>query len=151
MFHARNASPSKTKPTSQEQEYGLHHEAEPVHIFFLRVVRLMAISGVNDARAASMLFNQYGRNHRRLLILMRAMMLELARTSHRQIKLAPPCCGRITRDEAIILSALGRRDDEFAACHEDACVLLEREGALGAATCFQAVANCLADLGTPLN
>jgi len=151
MFHARNASPSKTKPTSQEQEYGLHHEAEPVHIFLLRVVRHMAIGGVNDARAASMLFNQYGRNHRRLLILMRAMMLELAHTSHRQIKLAPPCCGRITRDEAIMLSALGHGEEAFSAAHEEACALLAREDALGAATCFQAVASCLADLGTPLS
>lgn len=151
MFHPRNASPATTKPAPDAHAQNLHPNPEPIHIFFLRVVRLMAIGGVNDARAASMLFNQYGRNHRRLLILMRAMMLELAHTSHRQIKLAPPCCRRISRDEAYILSALGRREAAFAACHQDACALLGRDDALGAATCFQAVANCLADLGSPMS
>ena len=147
MYHMRQPQTRRTGPVADMPERDLHHITEPAHIFFLRVIRLMAIGGVNDARAASMLLNQFGRNHRRPLVLMRAMMLELARTSRRQIKLAPPCCRRITRDEAHILSALGRREDEFNACHYDACALLARDDALGATTCFQAVSACFADLG----
>lgn len=117
----------------------------------LRVMRLIAIGGLNDAAAAAVLFGQFGRGHRRALILMRALMLELSRTSHRQIALAPPCCGRITRDEAVILRALARTESDFAACHDDARLLLGRDTALGAATCFQAVAACFADLGAPFD
>lgn len=124
---------------------------EPSRRLLLRVMRLMAIGGLNDASAAAALLGRFGRGHRRALILMRALMLELSRTSHRQIVLAPPCCGRITRDEAVMLRALARTESEFAACHDDARLLLDRDTALGAATCFQAVASCFADLGAPFD
>lgn len=120
-------------------------------LFVLRVMRSMAIGGVNDARAAAMLLNQFGRNYRRPLILLRALMMEMSRVSNRRIRLAPPCCGRITRDEGIILSALGRHESAFTHCHDDACLLLDRDDALGTATCFQAVSACFADLGAPFN
>ena len=123
----------------------------PTGLFLLRVVRLMAISGVDDARAASLLLSQFGANYRRPLVLMRAMMLELSRASNRKIVLAPPCCGRITGDEALMLSALGRSDAEFALCHADASKLLDRDVAIGPATCFQAVSQCFADLGAPIS
>lgn len=152
MFHASRLRRSPQTPVTNPADTGLRDIAtEPTHLFFLRIFRLMAIGGVNDARAVSMLMGQYGRNHRRPLMLIRAMMLELSRVSNRQIKLAPPCCNRMTRDEALILMALARPEAEFAACHADACMLLDRENALGAATCFRAVANCLSDMGTPLS
>ncbi|MPT46923.1 MAG: hypothetical protein E2598_00695 [Sphingobium sp.] len=110
----------------------------------------MAIGGANDARATSIIMGWFGRNYRRPLILMRALMLELARASHRSIQLAPPCSTRITRDEATMLRALGREESQINACHRDACALLATDTALGAATCFQAVSNCFEDLGTPL-
>ena len=152
MFHASRLRRSPQTPATHRADTGLQDWApqQPTHLFFLRIIRLMAICGVNDARAASMLMGQFGRNHRRPLVLMRAMMLELSRVSNRQIKLAPPCCGRMTRDEALILTALGRPEAEFAACHGDACTLLDREDALGATTCLQAVSACFADLGAPL-
>lgn len=123
----------------------------PAGMFLLRVTRLMATGGIDDARAAAQLLGQFGSNYRRPLVLMRALMLELSRVSCRKILLAPPCCGRITADEAIMLRAFGRSEADFAARHADACALLGRDQALGAATCFAAVAECFADLGTPLN
>lgn len=125
------------------------HQPESHRRLVLRTMRLMAIGGINDATAAAFLFGHFGRAYRRPLVLMRALMLELARTSNRRIVLAPPCCGRITRDESVVLRALARTESEFAACHADACLLLERDTALGAATCFQAVSTCFADLGAP--
>jgi hypothetical protein len=123
----------------------------PAGLFFLRIVRMMAVGGVNDARAASLLLSQFGANYRRPLVLIRAMMLELSRASRRKILLAPPCCGRITADEALMLSALERSDAEFALCHADALKLLDRDIAIGPATCFQAVSHCFADLGAPIS
>lgn len=125
------------------------HGPEAHRRLVLRTMRLMAIGGINDATAAAFLFGHFGRAYRRPLVLMRALMLELGRTSNRRIALAPPCCGRITRDEAMILRAFSRTEGEFVACHEDARHLLGRCDALGAATCFQAVASCFADLGAP--
>ncbi len=124
--------------------------AEPVHLFALRIIRLMAIGGIDDARAAAMLIGQFGRAYRRPLVLMRAMMLELARVSRRRILLAPSCCGRITRDEALMIAALSHGEAAFVACHRDAAALLGHDEVLGAATCFQAVGRCFADLGAPL-
>lgn len=124
---------------------------DPAHLFALRIIRTMAIGGVNDARAAAMLMGQFGRAHRRPLILIRAMMLELARVSYRQIRLAPPCCRRITTDEALIIAALGREEAAFAQCYSDAAALLGHENVLGATTCFQAVSQCFADMGYPLS
>lgn len=115
----------------------------------LRTMRLMAVGGINDATATAALFGHFGRAYRRPLVLIRALMLELARTSKRRIVLAPPCCGRITRDETVILRAFARTESEFVACHDDVRHLLGRRDALGAATCFQAVASCFADLGAP--
>lgn len=120
-------------------------------LFFLRIVRMMAIGGIDDAGAANALFSQYGGKYRRPLVLVRALMLELSRASNRRIKLAPPCCNRITHDEALMLRALARPEQAFPACHTDACELLDSDQALAAATCFQAVSACFADLGTPLS
>lgn len=124
--------------------------AFPPRLLFLRAARLMAGGGVNDAHAASLMLGWFGQGYRRPLVLMRALLLEMSRVSNRQIQLAPPCCGRITRDEALILRALGREETEFRACHADANELLETDGALGAATCFQAVSACFEDMGAPL-
>ncbi|GLT01960.1 hypothetical protein GCM10007897_33620 [Sphingobium jiangsuense] len=119
-------------------------------LLFLKTARLMAIGGANDARAASVMMGWFGRNYRRPLILIRALMLEMARISERRIQLAPPCSNRLTRDEATMLRALGRPEWQIDRCHDDACALLSVDNALGAATCFQAVASCFEDLGAPV-
>lgn len=125
--------------------------ADEARLLFLRAARLMAVGGVNDARAAALMLGWFGRNYRRPLVLMRAMMLELARVSQRRIQLGPPCCTRMTRDEALMLRALGREERQIGDVHDDACELLALDNALGAATCFQAVATCFADLGAPFS
>lgn len=124
--------------------------ADASRLLFLKAARLMAIGGVNDAAAAALLLGWFGRAYRRPLVLMRALMLELARVSQRRIQLAPPCSCRLTRDEATMLRALGRAEWQIERSHADACDLLGTDDALGAATCFQAVSACFADLGSPL-
>ncbi|TNE42080.1 MAG: hypothetical protein EP321_15985 [Sphingomonadales bacterium] len=119
-------------------------------MIFLKAARLMAIGGVNDAGAAALMLGWFGRTYRRPLVLMRALMLELSRVSQRRIELAPPCSGRLTRDEAAMLRAMGREEWQIDRSHDDACELLATDNALGAAICFQAVSTCFADLGSPL-
>lgn len=117
---------------------------------FLSTARFMAIGGVEDAQPASLMLAHFGRNYRRPLVLMRALMLEIARISRRTIMMAPPCCARMTADEALMLSALRRDEGDTLRAHEDCCALLGREDALGPLTCFQAVAQCFEDLGQPV-
>ncbi|MBA4756146.1 MAG: hypothetical protein EPO45_11850 [Sphingobium sp.] len=117
---------------------------------FLFVMRRMASAGVNDAHAANAMLGAFGRSYRRPLVLMRAMMLELARASSRKILVAPCCCARMTVDEALMMQATGDalRDPNAAYAHVSR--LLGNDHALGALTCLQAVAQAHADLGRPL-
>lgn len=117
---------------------------------FLFAVRRMASGGVDDAHAANALLGAFGRSYRRPLVLMRAMMLELSRASNRKIQVAPCCCGRMTADEAMLVAAASEALDDGPAAYRRAAALIASEGALGALTCIQAVAQSYADLGHPL-
>ena len=117
---------------------------------FLFVMRRMASAGVNDAHAANALLGAFGRSYRRPLVLMRAMMLELARASSRKILVAPCCCARMTADEGMLMQATGQALRDPNAAYEQLSDLLGNDHALGALTCMQAVAQAHADLGRPL-
>ncbi len=114
---------------------------------FLFVLRRMASAGVNDANA---MLGAFGRSYRRPLVLMRAMMLELARASSRKILVAPCCCARMTADEALMMEATGEALRDPDSAYEQVSALLGNDHALGALTCLQAVAQAHADLGRPL-
>ncbi|AEG48358.1 hypothetical protein Sphch_0663 [Sphingobium chlorophenolicum L-1] len=118
---------------------------------FLYVIRRMATAGVNDAHAANAMLGAFGRSYRRPLVLMRAMMLELARTSSRKILIAPCCCSRMTTDEALMMQAVGTALRSPRAAYDDVAALLGNDHALGALTCLQAVAQAHNDLGRPLD
>ena len=118
---------------------------------FLYVMRRMASAGVNDAHAANAMLGAFGRSYRRPLVLMRAMMLELARTSSRKILIAPCCCSRMTADEALMMRAVGRALRSPHGSFDDIAALLGNDHALGALTCLQAVAQAHTDLGRPLD
>lgn len=117
---------------------------------FLFVMRRMASAGVNDAHAANAMLGAFGRSYRRPLVLMRAMMLELARASSRKILVAPCCCARMTADEGMLMQATGQALRDPKAAYEQLSDLLGNDHALGALTCMQAVAQAHADLGRPL-
>ncbi len=117
---------------------------------FLFAVRRMATAGVNDAHTANAMLGAFGRSYRRPLVLMRAMMLELARISSRKILVAPCCCARMTVDEARLMEATGMALRDPNAAYDRLALLLGNDHALGALTCLQAVAQAHADLGRPL-
>lgn len=118
---------------------------------FLFVMRRMASGGVNDAHASNAMLGAFGRSYRRPLILMRAMMLELARVSSRKILVAPCCCARMTADEGLLMQAAGIALRDPNGAYEQVSGLLGNDHALGALTCLQAVAQAHADLGRPLD
>jgi len=118
---------------------------------FLYAMRRMASAGVNDAHAANAMLGGFGRSYRRPLILMRAMMLELARTSSRKILIAPCCCSRMTSDEALMMQAVGTALRSPRTAYDNIATLLGNDHALGALTCLQAVAQAHNDLGRPLD
>lgn len=118
---------------------------------FLYVVRRMATAGVNDAHAANAMLGAFGRSYRRPLILMRAMILELARSADRKILVAPCCCARMTADEALLMQAVGAALPNPHAAYGQLSSLLRSDDALGALTCLQAVAQAHGDLGRPLD
>ncbi|HEX7875545.1 MAG TPA: DUF6628 family protein [Sphingobium sp.] len=118
---------------------------------FLYVLRRMASAGVNDAHAANAMLGAFGRSYRRPLILMRAMMLELARSATRKIMVAPCCCARMTADEGTLMQAVGTALEDPHAAYEQVVTLLGNDDALGALTCLQAVAQAHGDLGRPLD
>ena len=118
---------------------------------FLYGMRRMASAGVKDAHAANAMLGAFGRSYRRPLVLMRAMMLELARSATRKILVAPCCCARMTADEGLLLDAIGTALEEPHAAYEKIVTLLGNEDALGALTCLQAVAQAHSYLGRPLD
>ncbi len=117
---------------------------------FLFVLRRMAAAGVNDAHAANALFGHFGKGYRRPLVLMRAMMLEIARASGRRISVAPCCCTRLTADEGLLMQAMGVALSDPAGAYRLMATLLSTDAALGALTCAQAVSQAYADMGRPI-
>ncbi len=118
---------------------------------FLYILRRMATAGVNDAHAANAMIGAFGRSYRRPLILMRAMMLELARSATRKILVAPCCCARMTVDEGVLMQAIGTSLQDPRIAYDQVATLLGNDNALGALTCLQAVAQAHNDLGRPLD
>jgi len=118
---------------------------------FLYVMRRMASAGVDDAHAANAMLGAFGRSYRRPLVLMRAMMLELARCATRKILVAPCCCARMTADEALLMHSIGIALNDPHNAYEQLCSLLGTDDALGALTCLQAVSQAHSDLGRPLD
>ena len=67
---------------------------------FLYTMRRMASAGVNDAHAANAMLGAFGRSYRRPLVLMRAMMLEVARCATRRPKRTAISAARWTSTQA---------------------------------------------------
>lgn len=137
------------------QHAAVQHQTVSPHGYgnrlFLFILRRMASAGVNDAHAAHAMLGGFGKSYRRPLVLMRAMMLEMARASGRKILVAPCCCARMTSDEALIMQAIGEALDDAPSAYHRLTILLDNQNALGALTCLQAVAQSYGDLGRPLD
>ena len=68
----------------------------------------MGAHGLHDARASHTLFTAFGEGFRRPLVLLRALMTDLAGTAADTIAIAPCCCARMTTAERALLTILAR-------------------------------------------
>lgn len=73
----------------------------------LVLVRRLAGHGLHDARATMLALDASGTEFRRLLVLARALVVDLARTSRRKILLTPCCAAGMTRDEGLLMAMVG--------------------------------------------
>ena len=72
----------------------------------LVMIRRMAAHGLRDAHASMLAFDMFGSAFQRPLLLVRSLVVELARTSRRKIVLAPCCALGMTRDEGLIIDLI---------------------------------------------
>ena len=116
----------------------------------LFAMRRMGAQGLADARAAHLLFTAFGQNFRRPLILLRALMADLAGASAGTIAIAPCCCARMTPAESAMLTILARIEtapDVARYLMADLLGIRRIDGVLASAT---AVAQSFADAGRPI-
>ena len=116
----------------------------------LFAMRRMGAGGLSDAHVAQAFVVGFGEAFRRPLILMRALMADLAATATGPIAIAPCCCQRLTPAEDAFLTILTRAE----AAPETARILLSDllaarrvDGVLASVT---ALAIAFADAGRPI-
>ena len=114
-------------------------------------VRQMGMHGINDACAANAFVTAFGKGFRRPLVLLRALMREMAQASAGPIQIAPWCCPRMTKAEATLLAVLAGAPANPRAAGLLLNDLLGARDASGVLATARALANAFADLGLPLD
>ncbi|WP_185208942.1 DUF6628 family protein [Sphingomonas sp. NBWT7] len=116
----------------------------------LFAIRRMGGHGLADARAAHALFTAFGEGFRRPLMLIRALMADMAGAAANPIAIAPCCCPRVTHAEAALLTVLSRVETAPETARfllGDMLSLRRVDGVLASAA---AVAVAFADEGRPI-
>ena len=87
----------------------------------LIVMRKMVRHGLHDSSVVMLAMAQFGPDFRKPLVLMRALVVELAEASQRRIAIAPCCALGMTRDEGLLLDLVqGAGLAPYAALTDDA-------------------------------
>lgn len=123
----------------------------PVERLLVYAMRRIAANGLQDAHAANAMLGSFGLSYRRPLVLMRAYLAEIARSSTRQITIAPCCCPRMTHDEARLLAVLAVANANASCARHHLSALTGGGAALPALSAAMALNDALADLGQPLS
>lgn len=116
----------------------------------LFAIRRMGAHGLADARAAHAMFTLFREGFRRPLMLLRALMADLAGNSTAPIAIAPCCCARMTVAESNLLTIIARVEtapDAAALLLGDLLGLRRADGVLAS---IAAVAAAFADEGRPV-
>jgi hypothetical protein len=116
----------------------------------LFAMRRMGAHGLADARAAQAMFCAFRQDFRRPLILLRALLADLAANAAETIAIAPCCCARMTSAEGALLAVIARveqQPDHSALLLAD---LLGTRRVDGVLTSAAAVAAAFADSGRPI-
>jgi hypothetical protein len=116
----------------------------------LFAIRRMGANGLSDARAAHTMFTAFGQTFRRPLVLLRAMMADLAGAASGTIAIAPCCCVRMTPAENALLTIIARIEyapDTARLLMADLLGIRRVDGVLASAA---AVSAAFADEGRPV-
>ncbi len=116
----------------------------------LFAMRRMGAHGLADARASHTMFTAFGQGFRRPLVLLRALMADLAGTSAGTIAIAPCCCARMTPAESAMLSVLARVETAPETARYLMADLLGVRRIDGVLASAAAVAAAFADEGRPI-
>ena len=112
----------------------------------LFAIRRMAVQGLHDAFATNALLAAYGMLYRKPLVLLRAVLVDIARAARSNVIVAPCCAPRMTAHEYALLSAIG--DPVDAGMYMDA--VLEPQAASMAVTTIAALSETLGEMGRPI-
>lgn len=112
----------------------------------LFAIRRMAVDGLHDAFATNALFAAYGLRYRKPLVLLRALLVDIARTARSNIIVAPCCVPRMTAHEYALLSAIS--DPADGAFYMEP--LLKPHTASSAVTTIAALSETLIEMGRPV-
>ncbi|KQN93450.1 hypothetical protein ASE95_00340 [Sphingomonas sp. Leaf231] len=116
----------------------------------LFAMRRMGANGLSDARAAHGFFTAFGEAFRRPLLLMRALMADMATNAAVPIAIAPCCCARMTPSEHALLAIVARvetRTDNARLLLQDLLGQRHVDAVLASAA---ALAAAFADEGRPV-
>jgi len=117
----------------------------------LFAARRMGAHGLADARAAHALFTGFGPEFRRPLMLLRALMADLAASANASIAIAPCCWGRMTASEAALVAVLARAETQPGSARLLLADLLDERRVDGVLASAAAVAAAFADAGRPIS
>ncbi|MCA1749344.1 MAG: DUF6628 family protein [Parasphingopyxis sp.] len=112
----------------------------------LFAMRRMAICGLRDAHAAQAFFLHFGLGYRRPLVLLRALLVEMAHEARGSITIAPCCAPRMSADERAILGLLASPETGRAALAST----LGRADAIRTLDLGRALTDALASAGRPV-
>jgi len=116
----------------------------------LVAIRRIGAHGLYDATAAQVMLTHFGTGFRRPLMLIRAMMADVAASAAGQIAIAPCCCRGMTPAEQALIAILARvetRPDSARVLMADLLGVRRIDGALASA---EAVSVAFADAGRPI-
>lgn len=116
----------------------------------LVILRRMAAHGLQDSRAVMVALDTFRSRFRQPLTLLRAYLVEVARASHRTIRFAPCCAGRMTLDEARLLGVLATASRNPTCAVRHLQLLCESEAVDAPLSVAQLLGETMADLGRPL-
>lgn len=116
----------------------------------LFAMRRIGGHGLADARAAHALFTAFGEGFRRPLMLVRALMADMAAAAAGPIAIAPCCCARMTHAESAVLTILARVEFAPEMAHLLLADLLGIRRVDGVLASAAAVSAAFADEGRPI-
>jgi len=124
---------------------------DPNARLLLFAFRRMGAHGLKDAHATHALMQGFGRDFRRPLMLLRAMMADVASGATCAISIAPCCCCRMTHAEHAMLTIIARAEtapDSARLLLSDLIGTRQPDGVLASIT---VVAQAFADAGRPIS